>query len=95
MVGLLGDLAPSEEVAHQVEELLHRLKLLLALPLLHSFMNQFLEGMTSGKPGTPGRPGRRGVKGTPGNPGYFKMFFKNLRTGITENITMPRGSITR
>ena len=53
------------------------------------------KGMTSGKPGTPGRPGRRGVKGTPGNPGYFKMFFKNLRTGITENITMPRGSITR
>ena len=34
MVGLLEDLGPSEVVAHQVEELLHRLKLLLALPLL-------------------------------------------------------------
>ena len=34
MVGLLGDFGPSEVVAHQVEELLHSLKLLLALPLL-------------------------------------------------------------
>ena len=47
--------------------------------------------MTPGKPGVPGRNGRQGVKGVPGKPGYFKMYFKNLRSGIVEDILMPKG----
>ena len=47
--------------------------------------------MTAGRPGVPGRNGQRGVKGVPGKPGYFKMYFKNLRSGIVENILMPKG----
>ena len=43
----------------------------------------------SGIQGVPGRPGHKGVRGIPGSPGYFKMFYKNLRTGENESFTLP------
>ena len=43
----------------------------------------------SGVQGVPGRPGHKGVRGIPGSPGYFKMFYKNLRTGENESFTLP------
>ena len=42
-----------------------------------------------GVQGVPGRPGHKGVRGIPGSPGYFKMFYKNLRTGENESFTLP------
>ena len=46
MMRLQWQLSPGKVLPHRLEELHHCVKLLLALPLLHSFMNQFLEGMT-------------------------------------------------
>ena len=42
MMGLQWQLCPAELLAHQSEELLHRVQLLLALTLLKSFTNQKL-----------------------------------------------------
>ena len=48
MVGLQWQLGPGELLIHQTEELLHRVQLLLTLPLLKCFTNQFaiLKGKT-------------------------------------------------
>ena len=46
MMRLQWQLSPGKVLLHHLEELYHCVQLLLALPLLHSFMNQFLEGMT-------------------------------------------------
>lgn len=45
MMRLQWQLSPGKVLPHRLEELHHCVKLLLALPLLHSFTNQFLEGM--------------------------------------------------